>query len=489
MYTIAKYLNDARLLASSLTIKQHDIGIIINKGLFNTRGISSSNDYRTWKYYLNLSGIKHSTNNTVMVSTIETNTLVELTVANMDIYPATRKELDKRLDSYNNLISSYPDDILYINGCIAPVDIDTAINSKDGEILSWSKQYVEPQEYSLIREVSNEIKLFFSRWYIKDYNIADELYMSAVMCVLYSNLPNIITVNRIRDAYTAEAHSFHIEHFFRSHLDIWDNVKVLKESTIRWLYKNMVTIMNNAGSNYAFNTIIDKVFTPNNIGLARFVLKSSEVTPNTNANNFTPTYTRSTPIIGIDKLNNSYDNRNTIVALSEVISKELADTALIGTPPPGSIANTTDEEVIRIGTDTLRTQYTKVIDFGNVELFKLYNNGLAETILDNWLYLSHKGIYNYITAFIDPNTNISYTMTAKTAILLFYRLLAYNLDGSDPAISNIKYRSVLKKSISRTDLINGILHAKGSYIAADTIINNLPRSINTILNKENLCLS
>jgi len=473
MYTIEKYMNNIILLSKSLGIKHHDIGIIINMGIYATTGIKPSADYKTWKYYLNISGVAHSTNNIVMVSPVEGGPPLILTTSMLDTHPATRVELDLRTSMYNNLILEYPDDIMYINGCIFPVDINTAIAAKDGAVLSYSKQYVEPQEFSLIRELSNRIHGFFSRWYIKEYNITDSLYMSSVMNVLFANLPNLIADIRLNDTYTAEAHSFHVEHFFRSHLDIWSSVQYLDETTQRWLYKNLVTLINNVGTEETFNTIVNKIFAANGIGLANYKLTQANLTHKSLPALNESIFSRNEPIVTTNNLTDYYLTSTPRMSLSDVVNKQMALSSLDPVGKPYS-QNTLDMITRKdITLDIKRIQDTKVIDFGTIELFKLYNNDVIGLSLDVWLDLAISGRYNGLIKIIDPNNKDIYELTPYTGIILFYYLFNMKLGLPDDPISSIRYTNMVNTQISKNFLTTQLITATGTNYAASLITTEL----------------
>jgi len=478
MYTIEKYMNDIVLLARSITIKHHDIGIIMNLGIIAAGGAAPSNNLAEWKYYLNLSGVKHPTNNTINVAPVEGGLAVELTPGMLDTHPATRSALDSRGSMYDNLVKEYPDDILYINGCISPVDINKAISAKDGTVLSYSMQYIEPQEFSLVRELSTRISGFFTRWYIKEYNITDSLYMSSVLSVLYSNLPNIISDIRLADVNTAEAHSFHIEHFFRSHLDIWDSVKNLDQTTQRWLYKNLITLINNVGTEETFNTVISKIFAANGIGLANYRLKQSAHTHNAIPAVGESIFSRNEPVVDVVNLTDYFITNNPVISLSDVVNKQLALTN------PGPIASNYSQSTINkitrrdIGTDIVTEQHTKVVDFGLIELFKLYNNDAIGLALDVWLDLSVSKRYDRNVKIVDPNTKKILDLTPYTGIMLFYWLLSNKLGLPDTPISTIKYTNMVDGNISRTALLDQLTSGTGTSYAADLFVQHL-RTIKT----------
>jgi len=482
MYTPEKYMNDIILLSKSLGIKHHDIGIVINMGIYATTGNKPNEDYKTWKYYLNFSGVAHNTNNKVMVSPVEGDPSTELTTGMLDAHPATRLELDSRTSMYKNLILEYPDDIMYIDGCICPVDIHTAIEARDGTVLSYSKQYVEPQEFSLIRELSNRIHGFFSRWYIKEYNITDSLYMSSIMGVMFANLPNLIADIRLSDINTAEAHSFHVEHFFRSHLDIWDSVQHLNEATQRWLYKNLVTLINNVGTEETFNTVINKIFAANGIGVANYKLNQAKLTHKLSPTVYESVFVRNEPVVTTNNLTDYYRTSTPDMSLRDVVAKQMALSTL---DPVGSPYSQNTLEMITkkdITLDITRIQDTKVIDFGTIELFKLYNNDIIGLSLDIWLDLAISGRYTNLVKLVDPNNKDIYALTPYTGIILFYYLFNMKLGLPDDPIDSIRYTNMVDTKISKSTLNKQLITATGTSYATDIIMTELA-NISSVYNK------
>lgn len=475
MYTIKQYLENIILLTSSLVIKHHNIGTVINTGLFVNNGLVPPEDYHEWKYYLNLSGQKHSTNNDVLITLVETDEVVSLTKDILIEYPGTQEELDSRLSSYKALIKEYPNDIAYINGCINPVDIDEAIAAPDGAIVGWSKLYVEPQEYSLIRELSEEIRLFFSRWYIREYNITDELYMASVLAVLYTTIPGMISNIRMKDSFTSEANSFHVEHFFRSHLDLWDNVKYLKKTTIWWLYTNLIPLINNVGTNETFNTVVDKIFTANGIGLGKYTLTRDTLTYNNTSDITLPAFEQSQALIRIDPLNEYFRTIDNTLSIPEIVKLEIANTEVNPYTEEVVLDTLTNDTVRTVGELVTVEQPTKVIDFGRIDLFKIYNNNLVEAILDTWLQNAFADKYIYNTVFTDPNTKINYELDAKTGISLFYYLLFNKFGDTNPNVQYMRYRNILVNKITTAELELNTLSATGTNYVAGIISESLPR--------------
>ena len=79
MYTLNKYLKNNIALANSLVIKTNEIARAMNLGIAKTYATEIPQDNTQWKYYLNLAGEKHFSNNDVQITLIETNKKVSFT--------------------------------------------------------------------------------------------------------------------------------------------------------------------------------------------------------------------------------------------------------------------------------------------------------------------------------------------------------------------------------------------------------------------------
>jgi len=467
MYTIEKYNNDITLLAKSLVIKHHNIGLVMERHIAAGKPIST--DYKTWKYYLNMAGIKHPTNNDVQVLVIETNTMQSLTAQVLIDNPATRSDLDLRLDSYNALLEAYPDDHLYINGCVNPVPVDVSTTALDGDIITYAAAYVEPQEISIIRELSDLIKGFLHRWYIVDYNITDELYMASVWGVLLTAVPGMIAGLRNRSANTSEAHSFHLEHFFRSHLDIWAAVSSLPKREQWWLYRNLVWLMNNSGTRDAFDTLVTNVLTPAGIGVGLYELSISSSkhtkTPAVNLPNFIRGVTEFKRV-GINKI---YRSPTPVINIPDTVGKELSVATNKLLPDTITLDTLTAIETTALDTVAQIRQPSKIIDFGVVELFNNHSKSPLLTILDNWLVDSHTGKYVLNTTFQDTSNNKTYRLNAKTGVLLFYYLMYTRLGITNPTLGVVISNDILKQTIAPGVLLSGTLGGSGRQYVVNAI--------------------
>ena len=173
-------------LAKSIIFKVDILPISINRVL-EEKGFPVSNDKTTWKYYLNISGKKHFTNNDVEIILLETGEKTLLSKEILELNSYTKSELKKMGSYYKELITKYPNDIDFIKGCIQPIDVATALEAPEGTILSYIDTSVEDNEINLISSLETYIKKILYRWKIDRYADYENLYVPSLLAIIYVN--------------------------------------------------------------------------------------------------------------------------------------------------------------------------------------------------------------------------------------------------------------------------------------------------------------
>lgn len=481
MYSINDYIKHTIMFSNSIVVKSLGAAIAINKTVMNLTFTTIPQDKTTWRYFMNISGKKHPTNNDVMVYIIETGKKELLTKEILDKYPVTKKELLNNESYYDDLINEYPKDRLYIHGCLYPVDMKTAIAAPEGTILAYNPKYVEDAEYSLIKELNSFTTNYFKRWYIKEYTIVDELYIAGVLANLFAILPSKIMNIRLSKIMTPEVHSFHMEHFFRSTLDLWEPAQVLTPASRMWLYKNLRYLKNNIGKNSTLNTIIEKIFNANAMGLGSYNIRVNDVAYNLDSRTndpkkipiSEPIFTRPSNVLSGIKLNNYYaaDNNKTIDT-DTVINLELNSLKIdkLNNEPTDRDKFIINNAVKDINNTVYDKQDTKIIELSSSKLFKMYGSDIYKVILDHWVYFTQNNVVEYTIEYVDPNTNSIYTVNPRIALLIMLKYLVYVTGNPKLKLTKLFYNYVLNPD---SDIIYEILYKLKEDGLTDVMFNQL----------------
>lgn len=481
MYTYEKYTNDNLLLSNSIVVKMLDVALAINDGLTIKYETLPSEDKREWKYFLNISGQRHFDNTDVYVTVIETNEERLLTLQLLEEYPYTKNELLKNGYYYNTLLEKYPDELLYIHGCMYPVDINKAIEAKDGTILAYNKTLVQHNEYTLIKQLQTHIKSFFNRWYITGYYIVEELYIASFLTTLYATLPNKIANIRLDNINTSEVHMFHLEHYFRSRLNLWDDIKKLKYETIFWLYVNLEHLIKNVGKQTTLDKIVHKIFEENGIGIGETIIRIESGKDLDIANPYKDTFTSGTIVLQNEALNSKYTlNEDSISTVEGLVLKEIDSIEEINVhnkiERDKSIVRDVENKLSYLTRDNIKT---KTLDINNTKLFNANKVDIFKFIIDYWITAVKHNYYSTILEydsnsvydeddilpiinFIEPNTNNLYLITPKEGLLILIKLLmVVTKQPLDTKLTKLTTDTVLHKNRNRMLEINNQLFQDG----------------------------
>lgn len=483
MYTVDKYINDTLALTNSLVIKLLDIGIQINKDMYIKYGISTPSDKRMWRYFLNLSGIPHETNEEVIIHVVELNEEHILTKELLDTNEDTRTELLKFGQSYNELLLKYPGDEQFIKGTMLPVDIDVAIAAVDGTLLNYDNGYVEHQELGIVRSIEKHTINYLARWHVREYTLTDELYLAGMLGTMYGSLPNFIMNHRLENIYSNEAHSFHLEHFFRSHLDIWDDLSVLNDKTKWWLYNNLRYLIKHVGKNSTLKSIIDNIFTANGVGIGRLALSTEDPEIIDDMTNLSKSlYKAGDSVVLSEGLNPQYIlDDNNIQSTETVITNQLQNLSTIETDilkdRADDYAKIIFNEINKV--DNI-TQQTKIFDINTVKLFSMYGVDLMQVVIENWIHQAFELEYDRNQYFIDPNTKQQYTLSPKQGMLYLLKVLQETTGEAEKEIHSFNCYNLINTGIEKYTLGNTLLSRRDMDATIDVIYPFIPPPTNII---------
>ena len=260
-------------LAQSIVIKSDAVAQAINTLVLQNTGVPvTSSDKTTWKYYQNISGIYNSADTPMYVYSLDSESQISFDKATLVNNPVTQSSYSYGTTFYNELLAEYPDQEMLILGILYPSDINAAIASADGTIISYPTGLVESSEISLIPNLQAWIYAYLNRWIIPGFIITDDLYLSAYMGQLYLHLIPVVTNLRLAKCKTNEAHSFHINQYLKSHGFLDQYLKQMTRSQVLNMYRNINYYERHAGFQSTFTSLVDVLLTQANLPAYEYVM-------------------------------------------------------------------------------------------------------------------------------------------------------------------------------------------------------------------------
>lgn len=408
------YLNSVLALARYIVVKSDATAEAINNYISAIYGQNSviSSDPTTWRYYMNLAGQYHFADQSMYVVSMDTLETIEFTAENLKVHRATAKAYQFGERQYLELVAQHPTQVTLINGILNPVDIHVAIAANDGQILTYPSGLVEFNEYTFIERLQRWIYGFQVRWVNRAYTISDNMYTPFTMGIMFALLPQVILSLRLEACKTNEAHSFHVRQYLLSHglLDIYLDQLTTKQSLE--LYRNINYLERNAGQSEIFEWLVDHIMTERNLPLAKYTMRH-DVSQMPASRYPTITFTR-------DPVNLGYnlDNINQI-NLDQMLEKEWP-VARDNQKYQGDYQPTILENMQNSLSNDLPT---KALESSMVDYTGSVTYPLAETLVNNWLWLSSLGYYNSAITFTNPATGETVPMFVKDAFCLAWYAL------------------------------------------------------------------
>lgn len=479
------------LFSKSIIFKLDILPDMINTNLVNDGYLVDVYDKTTWKYYLNISGEKHISNKLVTIKLIETGEEVELTRSLFDRYKYTKQELIKYESYYEELINKFPTEIDYIKGCLHPVDINYAIEAPEGKVLSYNDYFLESNETNIISLLEEYLVKILYRWKIDNYAKHEDLYVPTILGIIYNNLPSCILNQRLKNINTPFVHSYLMKEYFNSN-GIGLQVNYLNNISKFWLYRNLDYIKHNIGKNKTLQMIIDNVFTPNSIGIAKLEVK--EYLKN-KISKYNEDSTERRLIITPDALNTYYDSTDTVMTISEILESELVEVDPLEGLTDEYLSNF--EHELNNTNKTLEimkqnSENTKLLYITPKKLYDFFGNKM-ESLIFNWVYMLKNDIYYTVVdyndpnigttsngtkrlgtmiEYTDPNNSKTYSLSSYTGLVLLLKLLSVLCGEEDIVLGKINYYNIIKDKIDTNNL--RLFKDGFSELLIEEINNNIP---------------
>lgn len=434
------YLADVMKLAKTMVIKSVTSPVATNKELMALGLEVNESDPRSWRYYMNIAGVYHYTNPRMTVKSIDTQEEIDFTSENLAIHRATAREYQYGTSYYRELVAQYPKNEILILGILNPVDIQTAIDAYDGEILWMDQSLIDSNEINLKELVQRRITAFVDRWHVEDYSHAEDLYDPARLSLLYANLAMFIITARLENCRTIHAHSFHIRQFLASNgnLDVYMDYMTKKQQL--FFYRNLPYLHRNPGTQDTFGLLLNRVMIDRDLPMAQYTM----------AHNLAAMPEDLDPSVELVRKEMTPDYAGipaTTHSVYEVLSKEVP-LARSNNLYVGDYEGITTTKMRYAKNSLVRTKVleSKVVDRSDSQVYSL-----ADHLLNHWLYLAAKDRYRAVVTVNNPRTGEGIKLTVQDAFTLY--LYAYNRSvGFDlptvPAIVASRVRRIPKPSVA-----------------------------------------
>lgn len=412
---LRRFEDDTLKLAKLIVVKLSVNADIINTALKTRYGgdiVNDANPY-SWKYYKHLAGEYHETDTPMYIYSLDTSEEILFSKQNIQLHDATRKAYQDLDANYYRLVKKYADQETLIRGILFPVDIDKAIESEDGTILTYPSYLVESREYTLIQELEDWIKKYLVRWDVQAFITSDGYYAAAQQAVMYLNILQRLYNLRNKRIHTIEAHSFHIRAFLASHglLDVYYDY--LTEKQRLFLYRNIRYIENNTGKTPIFESLIDKILTERRIPLTEYTIKQLRSYDDEGYSDY---HIRKNPL---NKYYNSLEKDYYL--LQEIPDKE--STLTEGNKRYWE--ENLDKIIHTIRNSGNSTILTKDLESSMYDYSNAVPDPLPLVLLNEWIYSSYSELYQAVLTVKNPTKTELISFTSNKA-LIYYIYLACN---------------------------------------------------------------
>lgn len=462
---IEEYFNKTEALAKTIVVKSPETADGLNLKLKMNYGASAVDDDNpySWKYYLNIAGIRHPLDPVIQVTSLDTGDLIDFATSELAVHKATQKAYQYGSVYYEALRQRFPEEELYLLGVLYPANIETAILAEDGAILSYPKGLVESQEISLIQELQDWSKGIQRRWKINAFGLGHSLFFVTQHAIFYHQLFSKLLNLRQKRCHTAEAHSFHVKQYLASHGKLDRFIPYLTKRQQFFLYRNIDYIEHHPGNQDTFMWLIENILTPRKIPLATYIQMQSGQPTEGSLPNFHFTKKPLNPEITGSEIGT--------LSLDHLLAKEIDECVgnldYIAAKRPTILNNFAKTKSVG---NLTKVMHSSMIDYGDSLPFRL-----VETLRKHWGYFALKGLYTSYIRINLPNLNQVRQLSVKDAYIYFNYALAKSLGITLTQIPIGYFRRVRNPAVIDATVLENLIQYPHTYQSDATwFITNQP---------------
>lgn len=450
-----KYYQDTFSLVRTMVIKIEEVAKRDNL-MLSKAGYSVSNDKETWRYYMNLNGEYHQTDDVMIVQSIDTGEEIVFNKANLDYHTLTKREYIRGDYWYSRLVKDYPHQSTLINGIISPIPYSETIGAADYKILRYNKNLVLWNEDQLIFKLQKYVNSISNSLFETEYLFTDNLFLPLMVQKLYADLIQAVLTIRIEDVYTRHTHEFFVWSHINSFGDFDKYKRVLTKEQTMWLFRNIAWISNNPGQQHTFDKLLYNLLTVAGIPLSKYDMVE---TTSTQLEDLKPTpLYRRLPL----NLSEVYGREPDFFLTKTVILKEQREAR-------GNFEQTAFyfKDALVKGENSLHSELpTKVLESVMLDYTNKHNDTLMSTVINEWAYLSSKGFLKNNILVSNPKNGDQIRISQEDAFNLWIYLIGLS-NGRDPVlICPIYFDRVLKCHLPSFEEVQD---AGGVYFVSDKL--------------------
>ena len=404
------YLDECLKLALSIVIKCDNTIEAMNRRirLEFGEGYVDENSPQTYRYNMHVCGQYHPTDRPMKITSLDTLSEIDFTVANLNIHKKTKKAYVIGSAYIEDLINIYPENYSLIRGIIMPADMQVVVSAKDGEIVAYDKSLVEDQELSLIKDLNEHCIGHHRRWNTRAHVYGHDYYPAAYAAVFYSTLTPRIMNFRLARCKTYEAHTFHIRMYLASHYELDRYMRFMDKYQILFLYRNILYLERNCGKSQQFELLLEKLLTRRNIPISEINVR--------HLNEFDDEYRPELTVRkkALNPIYNSADVDQLSMQTMQYIENTTAPGNYIYWKDEYDKINTAFKNSASSVVQT-KDLYSSMYDYSDA-----VPNPLEMVLLRQWIGWSFTNRYTANVVFRDPRTAQRYFLKARDAYLYMY---------------------------------------------------------------------
>ena len=486
------FREDCKRLARTMVIR-HEVSAEATNRYLALYGIEVLDDKRTWRYYMNIAGLYHSTNEMMQVKSLDTGELIDFTRENLKIHRATARGYAYGSRYYKALASQWKRQERLIKGILNPVDIDVAINARENEIIWMPPELVDENEDNLKELIQAQIDAGMDRWHVEMYSLTEDLYDCSRYAVLYAHLPAFIEFARWKNSRTFRAHSFHIREFLAANgkLDVFMDA-MTKEQQL-FFYRNLPYLHRYPGHADTFEWLKEWVLEKRLFPLADYTLSQNTEKMPTDLEPTIELIRQETTADYAGVLPTKHDVRS-ILRKQEKLALRNAETI-----DDNEIETTQLMQLSQVSTMQTKVLESDVLDMSDSQVFKL-----KEFLIYHWAYLAYEDRYRALVTIENPRTGEPITLSALDAFIFF--LYTYNLSQKQvlTVVPNMHVNCVLKNpkplppemfnavclgpyaTMEHAEAVWDLMPELGSYISTESFYDAVNAVYNAAVDQHNM---